>query len=86
MIIARIHVTLKNGILDPQGKTAHQALDNLGLDHIQEVRMGKLIQLKFDGVSKDEAEKIAQQACSKLLANPVIEDFSVEVFEEKNSQ
>ncbi|MFQ5677675.1 MAG: phosphoribosylformylglycinamidine synthase subunit PurS [bacterium] len=85
MIIAKIHVTLKNGILDPQGKTVHHALENLGLEHIEEVRMGKLIELKFDGVPKDEAEKIARQACSKLLANPVIEDFTVDMFEEQSA-
>ena len=80
---AKVHIMLKNGILDPQGKTVHQALQNLGIDQIEEVRMGKLIQLHLGDVPEDEAENIARQACTKLLANPVIEDFRIELVEEK---
>ena len=76
---AKIFITLKKGILDPQGRTVHHALENLGLEHIDEVRMGKLIRLKFDDVTKDQAERLTIEACQKLLANPVIEDFSFEL-------
>lgn len=80
---AKVHIMLKNGILDPQGKTVLHALENLGIDQIEEVRMGKLIQLQLGDISVDEAENIARQACTKLLANPVIEDFRIELVEEK---
>lgn len=80
---AKVHIMLKKGILDPQGKTVLHALENLGIDQIEEVRMGKLIQLQLGDISVDEAENIARQACTKLLANPVIEDFRIELVEEK---
>ena len=83
MMTAKVHIMLKKGILDPQGKTVHHALENLGIDQIEEVRMGKLIQLQLGDVPEDEAENIARQACKKLLANPVIEDFRIELVEEK---
>ncbi|MFQ5753408.1 MAG: phosphoribosylformylglycinamidine synthase subunit PurS [bacterium] len=84
MITAKIHITLKKGILDPQGKTVHHALENLGFKQIHEVRMGKLIQLKFNEVSKQEAEHLTIAACKKLLANPVIEDFNFELIAENS--
>ncbi len=83
MITAKIAVMLKNGILDPQGKTVHHALENLGFGQIEDVRMGKIIELKFNGISVAEAEEITADACKKLLANPVIEDYRIEVVEEK---
>lgn len=82
MIVAKIQVTLKNGILDPQGKAVHHALENLGFNNIQEVRMGKLIQIKFNDVTKSEAEHLTAEACKKLLANPVIEDFQFDLIED----
>ncbi|MFQ5707134.1 MAG: phosphoribosylformylglycinamidine synthase subunit PurS [bacterium] len=81
MLVAKIHVTLKSGILDPQGKTVHHALENLGFENIDEVRMGKYIQLKFGTVSWQEAELLTAKACEQLLANPVIEDYSFELVE-----
>ena len=80
---AKVHIMLKNGILDPQGKTVHHALENLGIHQIEEVRMGKLILLQLGDVPADEAENIARQACMKLLANPIIEDFRIELVNEK---
>lgn len=80
---AKVHITLKNGILDPQGKTVHHALENLGIEQIEEVRMGKLIQLQLGDVPKDKAENIAKIACTKLLANPVIEDFHIELVDDE---
>ncbi len=80
MIEAKIYITLKSGILDPQGKTVHHALENLGFTKVRSVRMGKLIQLQFeDGVGKREAERLTTEACKKLLANPVIEDYRFEL-------
>ena len=83
MITAKITVMLKNGILDSQGKTVHHALENLGFGQIEDVRMGKIIELKFNGVSREEAEELTAGACKKLLANPVIEDYRIELVEDK---
>ena len=77
-MIAKIHVTLKNGILDPQGKTVKHALENLGIANIAEVRMAKLITLRFGDISREEVRACCEEACKKLLANPVIEEYSIE--------
>ncbi len=82
MIIARVFVTLKSGILDPQGKAVHHALTNLGIGHIDEVRMGKIINLHFADVTEKEARRLAEDACQKLLANPVIEEYKIELLTE----
>ncbi len=71
----RVYVTLKNGVLDPQGKAIHHALEGLGFTGVNDVRAGKLIELDLDetvGVSEIEA------MCRKLLANTVIENFRIE--------
>lgn len=73
---ARIHIMLKNGVLDPQGKAIGQALHGMGFDDVGEVRQGKVIEIDFAGAA-DEA-RIAQM-CEKLLANPVIEDYKIEI-------
>lgn len=86
MIIARIHVTLKKGILDPRGKAVHHALETLGFQNIHEVRMGKFIQVQFNDVTKKEAERLTSKACQKLLANPVIEDFRFVLTEDNNKK
>ena len=83
MVTAKITVMLKNGILDSQGKTVHHALENLGFGQIEDVRMGKVIELKFNGISREEAEALTAGACNKLLANPVIEDYRIELVEDK---
>lgn len=75
----QIYVTGKQGIFDPAGETAKHALDNLGYEGIEDVKIGKFIQLTVAD-SIDEAAVI--QMCEKLLANPVIEDFSIEYVEE----
>jgi len=74
---ARIIVTLKRGVLDPQGKAVKGALTNLGFDQVRDVRVGKVIDVDLDGV-EDEAQALTlvEDMCKKLLANPVIEDFS----------
>lgn len=81
MYLAKIEITLKNGILDPQGKTVQHALHNLGFKNINEVRIGKSIHLKIDSRTPQEAEAIIHKACKKLLANPVIEEYSFELTE-----
>ncbi len=81
MYKAKVHVTLRPSILDPKGKAAHHALHNLGLSEVQQVRIGKFIELDIDASDKEAASKIAESACAKLLANEVMEDFEI-VFEE----
>ena len=71
----RVHVTLKPGVLDPQGKAIHHALEGLGFSGVNDVRAGKLIELDLaDGTSDAEVEEM----CRKLLANIVIENYRVE--------
>ncbi len=70
----RVHVTLKNGVLDPQGKAIHHALESLGFDGVNDVRQGKLIELDLDDNVTDEQ---VEEMCRKLLANMVIEDFEI---------
>ncbi len=74
---AQIHITLKPGILDPQGQTIQHALATLGFSGIEDVRVGKLIEMSFEGHSAERARALAEAACQKLLANPVIENYSV---------
>jgi phosphoribosylformylglycinamidine synthase len=71
----RVYVTLKPGVLDPQGKAIHHALEGLGFDGVKDVRAGKLIELEADESVTDDA---VAQMCRKLLANTVIEDFRIE--------
>ena len=73
---ATVTVTLKNGVLDPQGRAVHHALEGLGFDGVSDVRIGRLIELDVaDGTDK----AALTQMCEKLLANTVIENFSIEV-------
>lgn len=74
-----IKVRLKRSILDPQGKTVHQALQHLGFEQIREVRIGKLIELEIeDGPNREEIQRMVEEASRKLLSNPVMEDFEIE--------
>ncbi|MEM1410594.1 MAG: phosphoribosylformylglycinamidine synthase subunit PurS [Pseudomonadota bacterium] len=76
----RVLITLKEGVLDPQGKAIEGALHGLGFDGASGVRQGKLIDLTIaDAASAEEAETKAKAMCDKLLANPVMERYSVEV-------
>ncbi len=81
MYKATVNVTLRKSILDPQGKAAHHALKDLGLTNIEEVRIGKLIELNIDADDKEAAFDIAETACTKLLANEVMEDFEITIHE-----
>jgi len=74
-MLAKIHVTLKQGVLDPQGKAVHHALSDLGYAEVQAVQVGKYLELKLDGVKPEEAETRVRDMCEQLLANTVIESY-----------
>lgn len=76
---ATVNVFLKEGVLDPQGKAAHHALDSLGFSGVEDVRIGKQIIIKLKSDNKLEAEKEVIQMCETLLANTVIEDYNIEI-------
>jgi phosphoribosylformylglycinamidine synthase len=75
----KIFVSLKPGVLDPQGKALEQSLHSLGYKEVQKVRMGKFLELNLETESRDNAEARIREMCEKLLTNPVIEDFKYEV-------
>ena len=77
MIKARITVTLKNGVLDPQGKAIEHALSGLGFGGVGQVRQGKVFDLELSETDKAKAEADLKAMCDKLLANTVIENYSV---------
>ncbi len=77
MIKARVIVTLKNGVLDPQGKAIEHALSGLGFSGVGSVRQGKVFDLELSGTDKATAEAELKAMCDKLLANTVIENYSV---------
>ncbi len=76
---AKVYVRLKKGVLDPQGKTVHHALSNLGFNGVTDVRIGKYMELSLESMPRDEAEKRVTAMCEKLLANTVIEDYRFEI-------
>ncbi|MEJ2367063.1 MAG: phosphoribosylformylglycinamidine synthase subunit PurS [Acidobacteriota bacterium] len=78
---ARVHVFLKDGVFDPQGKAVSQALQGLGFSEVHSVRQGKFFDIDTGTVPGEEQEGRLEDYCRKLLANPVIESFSVEVVE-----
>ncbi len=79
MTKARITVTLKNGVLDPQGKAIEHGLGALGFDGIGQVRQGKVFDVSLEETDSGKAESQLTDMCEKLLANTVIEDYSVEI-------
>ncbi|ACT58307.1 phosphoribosylformylglycinamidine synthase subunit PurS [Hirschia baltica] len=77
---ARVHVSLKPGVLDPQGKTVGDTLSRLGFSEVGEVRVGKIIELELeDGLEPSHAEARVKDMCEKLLANTVIEKYEIEL-------
>jgi phosphoribosylformylglycinamidine synthase subunit PurS len=76
---ARVFVTLKPSVFDPQGTTVGEALHTLGYSSVKDVRQGKYFELDIDVSSPDEARRIAAEAANKLLANPVIESYRIEI-------
>ncbi|WP_425406264.1 phosphoribosylformylglycinamidine synthase subunit PurS [Hwanghaeella sp.] len=76
---ATVTITLKSGVLDPQGKAIEHALGALGFQGVNDVRQGKVIEIDLDAADAATAEAMAKDMCGKLLANPVIEDYSIEI-------
>ena len=76
---ARIFVSFKHGVLDPQGKAIERALHTLGYGEVQDVRTGKVLDLIIEANSREAAEARIREMCDKLLANPVIEDYRFEL-------
>lgn len=76
---ARVHVMLKDGVLDPQGEAVRHALGTLGFAGVDAVRQGKVIEMDLTATDKTAAEAEVRQMCEKLLANTVIEKYSVEI-------
>jgi len=78
---AKIYIKYKEGILDPQGKVTSNALKSIGINGIDELTIGKYIEVDFDDVSKDEAKKITEESCKKLLVNPNTQTYNFEIIE-----
>ena len=76
---AKIHITLKSGILDPQGKAIEHALETLGFTSASNVRMGKYVELDLKETTKDRADAEVKAMCEKLLANTIIEEYRFEL-------
>lgn len=76
---AKVFITLKEGVLDPQGKAIQGALGNLDFGGVKQVRQGKLIEIELDEKDNKKAEQSLRQMCEKLLANTVIEDYRIEL-------
>ena len=76
---ATVHVTLKNGVLDPQGKAIEHALGALGFNGVNRVRQGKFLELDLSETDKDKARAQVTDMCEKLLSNTVIENYTVEI-------
>ncbi len=81
MYQARIYVTLKPTVNDPQGLTVLSSLQRLGFGNAEDVRVGKFLLVKVDGTDRAEAERSVTKMCQQLLANPVIEDFRFDLEE-----
>lgn len=79
MYLAKIKVTLRKSILDPQGKTVEHSIQSLGFKNVKDTRIGKYIELKLDAASEGEAKKVTEEVCKKLLANPVMEDYEFDI-------
>lgn len=76
---ARVLITLKNGVLDPQGAAVKHSLGSLGFDGVEKVRQGKIIEVDLNETNKELAKEQVSKMCESLLANTVIEDYEVEI-------
>ena len=81
MTKAQVHITLKSGVLDPQGRAIANALSNLGFEGIDDVRQGKFIELELAETDPERARNQVDEMCRKLLANAVIENYAVDILE-----
>ncbi|MSO73899.1 MAG: phosphoribosylformylglycinamidine synthase subunit PurS [Alphaproteobacteria bacterium] len=79
IVKAKVHITLKAGVLDPQGKAIGRALSSLGFDGVGEVRQGKVIEIELAETDRAKAEASLRAMCEKLLANTVIENYAIEL-------
>lgn len=78
-MIVKVHVTLKNGVLDPQGKAIEHTLGSLGFSGVNDVRQGKFIELNISESDADKARAQVDEMCKKLLANTVIENYTIDI-------
>jgi len=79
-MIARVYVTLKEGVLDPQGKTVQKSLHSIGFKEVSDVRVGKYIEVTLpDSIERAEAQKKLERMCEQLLANTIIENYSFNI-------
>ena len=78
-MLAKIYITLKKDVLDPQGSVIANSLKSLGFNNIEDVRQGKYIEIKLDSENEESANRQINEMCEKLLANLVIEDYKVEI-------
>ena len=76
---ARVTVTLKSGVLDPQGKAIEGALRSLSIDGVRSVRQGKIFDIELDGEDRDVARRTLSKACERLLANTIVENYEIEI-------
>jgi phosphoribosylformylglycinamidine synthase subunit PurS len=76
---ARVTVTLKSGVLDPQGKAIEGALKGLALDGLKSVRQGKIFDIELDGDDQATARRRLSEACERLLANTIVENYAIEI-------
>ena len=81
MFLAKIYITLKSTVNDPQGQTVHGGLKTLGYDSVESVRMGKYLEVKIQADERGGAKAQVSEMCHKLLSNPVIEDFHFDLEE-----
>ncbi|MEM7183905.1 MAG: phosphoribosylformylglycinamidine synthase subunit PurS [Spirochaetota bacterium] len=79
MFIGKISITLKESVLDPQGNTVKRALHEMGEEAVDDIRIGKYIEVKLDANDKESAKEDIDRICKNLLVNPVIESYSVEI-------
>lgn len=79
MAQAKVYVSLKESILDPQGKTVLRALKSLGYDEVEDLRIGKYMEISLEGDNIPELESRLKEMCERLLTNPIIEDYHMEV-------
>lgn len=76
---ARVIVTLKSGVLDPQGKAIEGALRGLAIDGLKSVRQGKIFDIELDGADQAVAQRKLSEACERLLANTIVENYAIEI-------
>jgi len=83
LFLAKVYVTYKRGVLDPQGSTVKKALGTMGFDTVEDVRVGKYMEIMLEEKEKDLAEQKVKEMCDKVLTNPVIEEYSYDILEVK---